>query len=942
MKKTSAIIVFISLILLKLPAEEPYTGWQKIRTRHFTIIFEEKSRKSADEVALFCEEVYTKVTDFFHSYPENILCIIHDRIDTANGSFYPIPPQINLYVTSPSTPLISALNRNWLKVLLIHELTHYVNLTFEKGIFYHVSKFFGKSISTVPAGFIPGWAVEGIAVKLETDLTEGGRGRNPFFEMEYKAQILENNFYNWEKASYPSYYPPHDRIYQAGYLLNDYLARTYGNDIFVRIYSKYLAFPFSGFNHAVQKTTGSSVKEIFSAMRTDLQNRYTARNASSGNLVSPDKYADYYLPVITEKGWILYRKSPDEEPALVIFDPETKKETILLKTFLSDYTSFSADQSGNVIVFSSFEVKGNHPAGNTIVSDLFLLSTDKHKVRRLTYNKHLWQPALSPDGKKIIAVQKEGQYSRLVKVDSESGFITPLFNRRNTTLYNPVYSNNGKSILFTLNDRGDQNIWILTEGKESKNLTAGMEGEKYFPRFYGKTSIIFSGDRKGRLALYRLSPGKDTDTQILTEICDDPVGAYTGIIHNNTIVYGSYTSKGYCLKEKKLPVLNREFSKRTEISYHKILNEAGSKKIIPSESFSSARYIDFPRMIVWLPVPFSLDPLDTETISFAPGIISIFQSPLAKTRIDVSFSLLTSPVQPEGSFKIIYDGGYIQSAYSLYQGYSSLTDRNYASQTTMQDISLTFPLITGYMLGTKKFLYGNFGVMNEYSLYSSSDFSFFASSDSSLVQTTNEWYLYTGFSSGFQRQGSPKDIIPPAGFSASSTLYFPIAAENLTTAWKGELTFSAPSIFKHQVVRAACKWGWTADSGLQIKPNPRGFTTGTETDGKIITGLDYLFSLGIWDIPIPGGFSFQGLAGGFHVEKELNFSFDTAEVTADSIIYTGIELTILGGYLTLLETGGIGVNVRIDPVHPGRFEPEKDIGFYLYLGTDSFRNQVYQ
>lgn len=164
----------------------------------------------------------------------------------------------------------------------------------------------------------------------------------------------------------------------------------------------------------------------------------------------------------------------------------------------------------------------------------------------------------------------------------------------------------------------------------------------------------------------------------------------------------------------------------------------------------------------------------------------------------------------------------------------------------------------------------------------------------------------------------------------------------MTTAWKGELTFSVPSIFKHQVVRTACKWGWTADSGLQIKPNPRGFTTGTETDGKIITGLDYLFSLGIWDIPIPGGFSFQGLAGGFHVEKELNFTFDKAEVTTDSIIYTGIELTILGGYLTLLETGGIGVNVRINPVHPGRFEPEKDIGFYLYLGTNSFRNQVYQ
>jgi len=92
----------------------------------------------------------------------------------------------------------------------------------------------------VPTIRVPGWAVEGIAVKLETDFTDGGRGRNPFFEMQYRALIRENKFYSWKKASYPSPFPPADRIYQAGYLIKRLLARTYGNDIFEKIYREFL------------------------------------------------------------------------------------------------------------------------------------------------------------------------------------------------------------------------------------------------------------------------------------------------------------------------------------------------------------------------------------------------------------------------------------------------------------------------------------------------------------------------------------------------------------------------------------------------------------------------------------------------------------------------------------------------------------------------------
>lgn len=205
MKKITALmILFLSGIHLYSGSA---SGWKQINTDHFEIVFQESDRTEALEVAGFCEDVYRRVTDFFKSYPKNIKCIIHGEIDSANGYFSPAPPQINLFTSEPSIPLISALNGNWLRLLLTHELTHYVNLTMGKGPFHYLSKVFGKGISSVPSGFIPLWAVEGIAVKLETDLTEGGRGRNPFFEMKYKSEILEDSFYSWKKAAYPSSFP---------------------------------------------------------------------------------------------------------------------------------------------------------------------------------------------------------------------------------------------------------------------------------------------------------------------------------------------------------------------------------------------------------------------------------------------------------------------------------------------------------------------------------------------------------------------------------------------------------------------------------------------------------------------------------------------------------------------------------------------------------------
>ena len=92
--KQSLLVILIISAFISIPAqasEPPFSGWLETETEHFRIIYEEMSVESVIEITNFCEDVYTSVTTFFNSYPEKIVLVIHDRIDTSNGSSYPAP-----------------------------------------------------------------------------------------------------------------------------------------------------------------------------------------------------------------------------------------------------------------------------------------------------------------------------------------------------------------------------------------------------------------------------------------------------------------------------------------------------------------------------------------------------------------------------------------------------------------------------------------------------------------------------------------------------------------------------------------------------------------------------------------------------------------------------------------------------------------------------------
>ena len=151
-------------------------------------IYEQRDGQAVSQLVSFAEEVYQEVADFLGSHPSRVWVVVAGRVDLANGYTTSVPPHITLYLAPPSEPLIGLDASQYLRLLLAHELTHFINFEYDQGLFEFLSTIFGPAARDVNAAFLPTWFLEGIATNSETLFTDGGRGRNPFFEMEYRAR----------------------------------------------------------------------------------------------------------------------------------------------------------------------------------------------------------------------------------------------------------------------------------------------------------------------------------------------------------------------------------------------------------------------------------------------------------------------------------------------------------------------------------------------------------------------------------------------------------------------------------------------------------------------------------------------------------------------------------------------------------------------------------
>ena len=946
--------------------EEPYKGWRKTETEHFTFIYEPKDEGSVAELLTFCEDSYQKVADYFGFSPEHINCIVNGRIDTANGYFSALPNRIVLYITSPSGPWLGAKTENLLELLLIHELVHYIHMNYNKGFLYGLSRVFGYELRVAAGGFLPGWMIEGIAVALETDYTGGGRGRNPFFELYWKAQVIEGELFSLRQASYSSPFPPPGRIYYAGYIISDYMMNRFGADVFKRIHDRFVKFPFFGPRRAIRVVTGETAEEIYNGMVDELEARYaSSKEIQDGSLVTAEAVGNYYFPKITDRGWYLYRSGPNGPSAIVRFNPDTGKEKLILRTSLTDPDSFSAVPDGSLIVYTSFRADGRHPAGRTLTSDLYTFDTENRRPRRITTDRHLRHPAAAPDEKTAAAVQIKGQYSRLVKVDMDDGSISELFSLPETNVYTPSFSPSGDRLVFTLNDHGTQDVWMydFKTGKAAPLFGRDKHGE-YYPLFVDDERITFSSDRTGSLALYTAQitggakqggTGNESGKgdPVPSIIRRDPVGAYIGMPVNGTLYFGSYRSDGWCIKsapfrEKK----ETAFWKSVEIPEDGFPTGDENGGTETAGTVESARYFDIAKPLLWAPVPLYISSFQSLPPVFGLGVFAYGASPLEKSDWTAAVTSRLDVFQPGVYFRGNFSIRSLRLFYNLDQLYYQQA-RDLYTQRTDQSFGVRIPVFlrTSYAKARSAGLSLATGLSHSFILQKDAPFHFFNGFDLTSGSFGHSLYAYGSAGFSVSRFGSARQIYSPFDLYVSSSITVPIPLYPSAPrgfVFDSTFEFQFPTFFRYQFLKLGIKNNYTGSAflgGRRISPRGIFDPEPQPSEGMSLFAVDYLAALGIMDVPLPlgynmFGFHLRGIALGVHGEWMADWSPSGGTFEMDDYIYTGIELVFIVGQSLASVPLGFGVSFRFDRSLAVPVDITRDLRPYLFIGLDSFISTV--
>ena len=572
MRRANALL-FVLLVAAPMHAASypPSLHWRTITTEHFYIHYHQGEETLASRAAVYAENAYARLVPMMGWQPAGRTdVILADHVDLSNGSATPFPSnRVEIFVTAPGGDPSSPIENydDWLNLVITHEFTHILHLDQARGFARGMRMVFGRNplLFSFPNLFSPAWFIEGIATVSESENTNAGRLKGTYVDMVLRTAAVEDRWASEAQASgLGPYWPNGGTRYYYGSKFLSWLATTRGADKlrdFMNDYSGNVV-PFR-VNASAEAVYGVSMKELWQQWSAEQQRSYLAERdklaadgLTTGERLTHQGYQTLN-PILSPDGTRLayVHEGPFERVTIRVRDVSANRDVATHAVNHASTLSWRGD--GRAIAYSDEEVVGSF----SLLNDLYVWDLDRG-TQRITHSARLRNPAFTPDGRKLIAVENRAGRNRLVEADIASGAIEPIVTPGDDRQFDaPAVSHDGNRVAVAEWHGGTVDIVLYSRrGERMENLTRGYERAiNASPRFSpDDRTIWFSSDVTGVPNLYSV-PVNGGEPQRLTNVYGGAL--YPTSIDGRHFFYSDYSSDGFDLAKTEVgrsyPVVRR-------------------------------------------------------------------------------------------------------------------------------------------------------------------------------------------------------------------------------------------------------------------------------------------------------------------------------------------------------------------------------------------------
>jgi len=835
--------------------------WYQFKTSNYKVIYPVGLDSLAKAFARRLEYFYPHLGAPLDHKHSPMPVIIHNESAFSNGVFVWAPKRLEIF-TNPDP---NGYHQDWLSQLALHEGRHAfqidkLNQGITRGLFYVG----GEQMVGAMAIFLPYWYLEGDAVDAETRLSNTGRGRQPFFEMGLKAQMLETGkIYSFSKAtmgSYRHYIPNH---YELGYLMVRYGRRNYGDQFWINFQNHAARKPFLlNPTYFSMKKYGLRSKKQFYENALDEYRQHWMVTASwrtlspytDWNADRSRHFTSYTFPHdISASGVFALKQGIDQIPEFIFLGKNGEEKRIYRPGFLnSGRVSFS----GSHVVWDEFVPDLRWSNRNYSVIRSLEIATGK--VKNLGRKTRYYSPALSGDGSRIAVIEQTvDQRYNLALLGNDGQVLKTIPSPGNRFLQHPAWMEQDSALVMMVSEESGKSLFSYSPASDSwsRLFEAGFDDISY-PVVAGNR-IYFGGTFSGIDNIYCL----DLAEKECYQLTSARFGAFYPQLSEDgkVLYYSNYTALGNGIAS--MPVdeglwkpLDQVRSHTEQINYSQT---AAEKEVIDgvyssdTTQYESSRYRKGLHLFTfhsWL--PFYFDYLNPE-LEFDPDHlpVSLGVSLISQNRLSTAVSQLG--YEYRDGYHLFHSGIKLKGKYpvlNLYFDYGGepnvlLMDEGDTVISLPNDLRLTAQTYVPLRFNTGKFL----SLVQPRIDYSyRRDVQYDENEES--YRTGAHYLYYSLYASAYLRKGK-KEILPRLGLGTTVGYYHaPFNNQVYGSVARGGITAYLPGPLKHQTIRLSLQYqkqyplSMTRPAFINLIRQPRGLQ-GIFGEELTLFSADYVFPL---------------------------------------------------------------------------------------------------